>query len=368
MKQEKLLTVTEYTKKYLKSQKHSVKPSTYVSRKCKANKIIKLLGNTPMANLSHSDIIDFIDELHQCYANKSINEFLTILRAIFLRAHRDGVISSNPMKGVRNFKTVKPKPNPFTKEEIKKLHDTPSICTSGKNACLFNILTGLRISELLALGWEDVDFAKKLIHIRRAKVLGDYKTPKTAESTRTVQLNELSIDILLKQFALTGNKRPLTISVLQDDSKTRVSENVGFVFYNSKTEQPFIHAAQYNKTFFRPFLEKAGVTTRGAGQLRHTFASQNLTAGISKDWLARQMGHNGTEMIDAHYGEWIEADAPDYANAVAANLSYVFGHSVSEPEKMLEIPAEHLALVQALYDKPDLFALVKGLLSNGRNP
>ncbi|MEH8130436.1 site-specific integrase, partial [Aeromonas veronii] len=44
----------------------------------------------------------------------------------------------------------------------------------------------------------------------------------------------------------------------------------------------------------------------------HTYASQLLSAGISIEWIARQMGHTGTEMVVRHYGKWLMEDAPDY--------------------------------------------------------
>ncbi len=56
---------------------------------------------------------------------------------------------------------------------------------------------------------------------------------------------------------------------------------------------------------FQNYLIASGVRHRGVGQLRHTFASQCLTAGINKEWLAQQMGHSDTKMIDRHYGKWI---------------------------------------------------------------
>ncbi|MFA0173094.1 site-specific integrase, partial [Vibrio splendidus] len=167
---------------------------------------------------------------------------------------------------------------------------TNAECLNGKNVVLLNVLTGLRISELLALAWEDINWQRKELYVRRARVLNDYKTPKTTGSVRTVELNELAITLLKEQFELTGSKRMRTISVLQADSKTWIKDTVRFVFYSSKTNLPFLNAKQFNKTFFTPFLKKAEVQHRGVGQLRHTYASQNLTAGISKDWISRQMG------------------------------------------------------------------------------
>lgn len=368
MKNGNTKTLEQYIDSYMKSFKFSAAESTFKSDDCKANRLIKFYGEIPIKDICHSDVLDIIDDLHECYANKTINAFLTILRATFAIAKRDGAIDIDPMVGIKTLKNGKSKPYPFTKAELKKLHNTTSLCESGKNAAVLNVLTGLRISEILAMGWEDVDFDKRKLYVRRARVLTNYKTPKNPESVRTVELNTLAMSVLKKQFKITGNKPAVKVSVVQEDNKTRTQEHVRFVFYNSKNDAPFLNAAQYNKAFFKGFVEDAGVGHRGAGQLRHTFASQNLTAGISKDWIAMQMGHTDTAMIDKHYGEWIIDDSPDYANASAKHLAETFGQSLPNDEKEVSgeaiIQNDELVLIKTLQTKPELLAAVKMLVGS----
>jgi integrase len=77
------------------------------------------------------------------------------------------------------------------------------------------------------------------------------------------------------------------------------------------------------------------VKHRGAGQLRHTFASQALTSGISKEWIARQLGHESTAMIDIHYARWMCADAPDFVNRVEQQFSGIF--TQKQPDESLSV-------------------------------
>ena len=63
-----------------------------------------------------------------------------------------------------------------------------------------------------------------------------------------------------------------------------------------------------------------GVDYRGPSQFRHTFASQLLSAGINVPWIARQMGHAGTEMIQRCYGQWLVEDAVDFGAQAGAVL------------------------------------------------
>jgi integrase len=348
---------------HIESRVYTVAESTLRSDRCKAGKLKKTFKGQFVEDVTHSDIHDYINGRHRHYSNKSINEFLSILRAVFGRAQRDGLILRNPMDGIESLTVSHKEPQPLRKPEIQLLHETSVECMSGKNASLFNILTGLRISELIALSWDDVDWKRKVVHVRRAKVLNCYKLTKTEGSERAVELNELAINLLREQLALTGKKRTRTVPVLQEDKKSWVKEKIRFVFYNRKTNQPFLHAKQYNKTFFTPFLKSAGVEHRGVGQLRHTFASQCLTAGISKEWLAQQMGHNSTEMIDRHYGRWIQSDAPDYANVSVAHLAEAFGQSPIMVDKLpFHISQDAIALASALQGQPELMALIEGVI------
>ncbi|MCV5736962.1 tyrosine-type recombinase/integrase, partial [Escherichia coli] len=72
------------------------------------------------------------------------------------------------MKGVQNFKTVDPEPNPFTKKELARMHECKNVCTQGQNAAMLNLLTGLRISELIALSWQDINWEREVLYVRRA--------------------------------------------------------------------------------------------------------------------------------------------------------------------------------------------------------
>lgn len=359
MKNDRLELIKDAINQYIEFRQHTVAPSTLRADKSKARKLARYFARRSLADVTHSDIQHIINRLHLRYKNKTINEYLTILRAVFKRAKRDGLIEIDPMEGIENLAIVTPDPTPFEKVDIQKMYETPVECLSGKNASLFNILTGLRIGELLAFGWDDIDWQRKVLHVRRSKVLNDYKVPKTPDSIREIDLNELALSLLKEQLEITGKKRARTVSVLQSDNKTWIKEKVRFVFYNSETNQPFLNAKQFNKTFFTPFLKKAVVQHRGVGQLRHTYASQNLTAGISKDWIARQMGHTGTNMIDKHYGRWMRADAPDYAN----HLADVLGHSEVIPvEVSSDVPTDVLALVNVLKNRPEPKALLLGII------
>ena len=84
---------------------------------------------------------------------------------------------------------------------------------------------------------------------------------------------------------------------------------------------PFDNDQQYRDRFFKNHIRKVGVRYRGPNHARHTYESQLLTAGVPKEWIALQMGHTSTKMIDQHYGKWITEETPRMAAFVSTLLA-----------------------------------------------
>ncbi|EEY44535.1 tyrosine-type recombinase/integrase [Vibrio mimicus] len=323
----------EYRK--VKSTKNGEQP--------RINRLRKIFGEEDLRSIKHSTLRMTIAGWHSHLKNKTINEHLTILRFVFSTGLADQILDHNPMENIKNLLVEKTEPDPFTKIEIARLSNCNDVCPQVKNATALDILTGLRISELIALCWDDVDWKNKKLYVRRACVLDVYKCPKTTDSVRDVDLNPLAISILKSQLKLMGKRRSKTVNVLQRDNKTLKQESLNFIFVNTKTNQPFTDAKEFTERFFKNYLIAAGVRHRGVGQLRHTFASQCLTAGINKEWLAHQMGHSDTKMIDRYYGKWIREDSFDCSLQAARHLQDSFGLLI--PDRDIKLPsATKLAL------------------------
>tara|TARA_B110000879_G_scaffold179696_1_gene235804 strand:- start:1521 stop:2654 length:1134 start_codon:yes stop_codon:yes gene_type:complete len=317
-------TFKDYAQQYLAESEYEKAHSTFISERSKVNNLIKVFGKRAIETINQSAIKSWRIKAHKKFSNKTINEHLTVLRSTFSSALADGLLLRNPMAGIENLTINKTTPKPFVRDELIKLNAVQTQCPSGKVFALLGVLTGLRPSELCALTWDCVDFQKEHLHVNKAKVLGKYKVPKTQESIRAVELNQHAISLLESHFKITGNARYRVIKIRQQDNKSIEKQRVRHVFINSKTNKPFIDAKQYGQTFFKPFLIEAKVKHRGPSQLRHTFASQCLTTGISMVWIARQMGHTSTNMVEEHYAKWIESDAPNHSASFSKSLDSVF--------------------------------------------
>lgn len=82
-------------------------------------------------------------------------------------------------------------------------------------------------------------------------------------------------------------------------------------------------------------MKRAGVRYRNPYQTRHTFASVMLAAGHDPKWVATQMGHETTEMLERTYGKWIKQAAAD-RQPLAAFFSHV-SPTVANPVPFLHL-------------------------------
>ena len=70
------------------------------------------------------------------------------------------------------------------------------------------------------------------------------------------------------------------------------------------------------------------VRYRGPNHARHTFFSAVINGMISKDWIAQQMDHASTKMLDEHYGKQIPENTSPMADMVNKIMGFLSkGHS-----------------------------------------
>lgn len=160
--------------------------------------------------------------------------------------------------------------------DLKKFLAVDTMNDTKGNALKFSALTGLRRGELLALKWSDIDFQKKVLKISRSLTRTEkgwiLSKTKTEESLRTIPLSEKSIEILLVQKELTGDK-----SIVFSNLKGRV----------------FDPNALY-KSLDR-LLENSNLTKVRVHDLRHSFASVLHEANVDHKTIQSLLGHSNIQ-------------------------------------------------------------------------
>jgi integrase len=134
-------------------------------------------------------------------------------------------------------------------------------------------MTGLRLGELSALRWEDLDMAALKVRVRRSFVRGHYGAPKSRRSVRAVPLAAQ----LVRELDAWHRQTPF-------------NQDSDLVFAGPYTGRPINRRPLL--VFFKRALERAGVRPVRVHDLRHTFATTVAASGkVSLRTLQEWMGH-----------------------------------------------------------------------------
>jgi integrase/recombinase XerC len=104
------------------------------------------------------------------YSKSTVARKLATLRSFYKFLVKRGVVSSNPVTAVRTPKQDKKLPKFLEYEEVKRLLETPPMDNwlGARDRAILEVLysTGIRVSELVALNMDDVDFLGEVVHVR----------------------------------------------------------------------------------------------------------------------------------------------------------------------------------------------------------
>lgn len=264
--------------------KHAiVKNSTYMKYRNSINKhIIPKLGSFDIKILDNNLVQKFINQklsAEKCSLSpKSVRELVNIIKNTLAYAGNYGFQSKCKCELliVRNsFKPIRV----LNKNEEKALLNTLESDTDiFKLGILISLLTGVRIGELCALRWEDVDFKECVITVnrtmQRVQVEGkDNKTeiiittPKTNASIRQIPIPKMLVDYVI------GFK----------------SSNDQYILTNKNGNYIEPRVMQYK---FKKYIQIAGISDANFHALRHTFATRCIEAGVDVKVLSEVLGHS----------------------------------------------------------------------------
>ncbi len=249
------------------------KPSEQAQKKLIINKhLLPHFGNLSLDKISTLKIEEFKSKKQgQGLENKSINNLLGVIGKCLRTAYEWEIISKIP-----NIKPLKVNPKEviyLNEKEYNYLLEVTQNEGIFYEMLLFTLRTGVRIGELLALEWTDINFNNKTVVIRRNIVNGIVGTPKN-NKFRTIYLAEDIYSLLLRR-----------------------REYKGLVFPD-KTGSYQSRFACRNK--LNRICAKAGIKKIGWHALRHSFASQLATNGVSLKTIQELLGHSDLKMVQRY--------------------------------------------------------------------
>lgn len=253
-----------------------------------------------------SAIVDFrLKGLNNSY----IGLLFRILSAFLNELLEDGVVEKNvvALLSKKSRKDFISKKDPSKSAFLKKTEDISSVYTwlngnykSVSVAFAIGALAGLRVNEIRALSWEDIDFDKKLIHVRwqasESKYGAERLTPPKNKMGRQVPMSDSLYSILQNWFETTRGEGWVVRPKFTEDKNKR-----------------FI-----GKDLLRLALKRALKALRlpkltWYSATRHTFGSHYIMAGGSLNKLREILGHSSSSTTEKHYvhlvpGQFSDAD------------------------------------------------------------
>lgn len=262
-------TLAEFSEEFMMNYAETTNKTSEVlsKRGMLRNHLIPAFGKKKLSDIGLREIARYkTTKLKNKFAKKTVNNQLVLLGRIMSIAVEWGVIEKAPKMNL--LKTPKPEFDFLDFEESEQLIAAAS--AEWKSMILMALKTGMRLGELLAIRWEDIDLFSKCILVRRNAVYGEIGTPKSGKN------REIPIcDVLLDEL-----KR---IRHLKSDLV--FSNNRGQLLLAHDTYEP-LHWA----------CKKAGLRKVGWHVLRHTFASHLVMKGAPVKAVQELLGHSSLEM------------------------------------------------------------------------
>ena len=198
----------------------------------------------------------------------SVSRALSTLHIVFSCAKKFGAIESNPTKDIRRLHSVKEKKRVrvFTEQELGAIlnqmleRGVLYYCASVLSAC-----NGLRIGEVLGLTWDNIDFERCEMSIKKQAYRSRLRSPtfvppKTENSVRTIPISPRSLEALEK-----------LLEMRKEDSRLFVVSTAPFRVALNREIQKVVPGATFHA-------------------LRHTFATLMLYNGADVQTVAALLG------------------------------------------------------------------------------
>lgn len=252
------------------------------------------LGNADIADLTPITLQKTVSQLLKsgnirtggALSSSAVNSVITVIRNSLEAAKDANLISSNPARNVKRPKAEEKRVECFTVEQQRKLENG---IVKLRKKYFFGIIiclyTGLRIGELLALEWDDVDLSDGYMLINKTCYYGKNERglfgrivtePKTDSSKRIIPIPRRISELLQR---------------MKDGS---VSANV-----IEKGGKPI--AVRTYQRQFEVILQKLEIERKGFHSLRHTFATRAIESGMDVKTLSEILGHKSATVTLNRY-------------------------------------------------------------------
>ena len=268
--------------------------TVYGYQKIIDNHIAPEMGKTLLQQLSGSQIQRYYAKLSRDkkLSQNTIRKHHDLLNTALKLAVRQDVVLKNPLDKVDPPRPEDYEAKFYTPEQLatllKLVHgDRLEIVV------YLAVFLGLRRSEILGLYWDDVDFGKRIIHIRHARLNAGkemiIKNPKSKSSKRDLFISDELFEALERELKKQQEDKAYLDKGYNDS---------GFVVVCSEGNP---YKPNYIDYLFSKFIKDSNLPSIKLHELRHSFASVANAANVTLYDISKSLGHSSTAITAKIY-------------------------------------------------------------------
>ncbi|MGE8022101.1 tyrosine-type recombinase/integrase [Peribacillus frigoritolerans] len=310
------ITFETFANEWLEYYGTQVKVSSVRARRIAMKHLVSTWGHLPLRKITKHMYQSRINNLNKEFSHNYIDSIHTTGNMIFKHAIRQDLIKTNPTYGFvmpKKHVTVEDIEEDEVKEKFLELNELKTFLRITKEQELYLdylcfatlAYTGMRLGEMLALKWTDLDLTKKTIRITKTYYNPNNKstgyqllTPKTKKSIRTIMIDD-GLVALFKAHKREQMELKMKQRLVYEDQDFIFAENIG---HPRVMKQVVLRLQRLMK-----HLDVDKHITPHS--FRHTHTSLLIEAGAGVKEIQERLGHsdiNTTMNIYAHMTKNIE--------------------------------------------------------------
>jgi integrase len=294
----KKTSIAELAERFMQSTRMKVKESTY-SRYCHMLQahILPSLGDTPAEELSAARVEYYLSEMlthgrldgNGGLSGKTVKDLLGLLKELMQFAQKNNIVPTCSIDDITLKQERKEMEILTDSDRIRLVSYMTKVSEPIQTGIILCLYTGLRIGELCALRWKEIDLSKRILDVKYTmQRIQDYSENRKAKTKliRTSPKSKSSVRSIPLPNFIVGLLEPL--------------QTIAEAYFLSGEKDHLIEP-RYLQLQFKKYLRECEIRDMGFHCLRHTFSTIGLRSGMDSKTLSELLGHSSVSITLNNY-------------------------------------------------------------------
>lgn len=279
-------TLGEWLDIWLKKHKNNVTPRTFRDYESAVRRLKPIIGRIHLYTLDSFQVMDLLEEELGNLAPKSRKNYYSVLRLAIKAALDRKLVPGDALQGLKSPKIPRKEKPVLTREQLVQV---ATLASRYKHGLIIQLLcaTGARVSEILGLTWNAVDFSRNTI---------------TIDQSVDITTRQLKSDVKTKNSRRTIELPPELMQLLKEHKQKTIGKVVPFNQTNLLVFTVDGKPVRYNtvrKTWVQ-ILKKAGLPAINIHAIRHSVITLLLNEGVPPIVVAGLVGHDVATTVNTY--------------------------------------------------------------------